>query len=80
MRHKHVTVGNFMSRTEFNAVGYNRGLSHARINGVGNALMAEGLPRKMVVRPRFGESRPRLPTAAGIGKQGSRRVEISFER
>ncbi len=80
MRHKHVTVGGFMARTEFIAVGDIRGLSRARVNAIGNTLMAEGLSRKMVVRHRFCESLPRVPTTVGNGKQGSRRVEITFER
>jgi len=59
---------------------YNTGLSRARVIAVGNALMVEGIPRKMVTKSSAGETSPQVATDDGVRERMNRRVEVVFER
>jgi outer membrane protein OmpA-like peptidoglycan-associated protein len=59
---------------------YNKGLSRARVIAVGNALMAAGISRKMVIKDHYGESKLRIATSDDTESRDNRRVEIRFDR
>lgn len=59
---------------------YNVGLSRARVVAVGNALMVEGISRKMVTKSSAGETSPQVTTEDGMRERMNRRVEVVFER
>ena len=61
-------------------VDYNRGLSRARVNAVGNAIMEAGVARNMVSKNSYGENQPRIQTEDGVKERNNRRVEIEFVR
>jgi len=61
-------------------VDYNRGLSRARVNAAGNAIMEAGVARNMVSKNAYGEGQPRIQTEDGVKERNNRRVEIEFVR
>ncbi|GAC1338201.1 MAG: OmpA family protein [Acetobacteraceae bacterium] len=55
---------------------YNQGLSVRRAQIVANELVRLGVPRQSITVQGFGQSRPLVPTAAGVREPQNRRVEI----
>jgi OOP family OmpA-OmpF porin len=55
---------------------YNQGLSVRRAQNVANELVRLGVPRQAISVQGYGESRPLVPTAAGVREPQNRRVEI----
>lgn len=62
------------------ANAYNKRLSQARVDAVGNALVNAGLSRQMVLRSSLGEDFSVVPTADGKREPKNRRVDIKFSR
>ncbi len=55
---------------------YNLGLSRRRADTVAAELVRDGVPRASISVMAFGDSRPLVPTAAGVREPQNRRVEI----
>lgn len=55
---------------------YNQGLSLKRANNVANELVRLGVPRNVISITAFGDTKPLVPTAAGVREPQNRRVEI----
>jgi outer membrane protein OmpA-like peptidoglycan-associated protein len=55
---------------------YNQGLSVRRAQNVAAELVRLGVPREAITTQGFGQSRPLVPTAAGVREPQNRRVEI----
>jgi OOP family OmpA-OmpF porin len=55
---------------------YNQGLSMRRANAVAGELVRLGVPRTAIDIKAFGDTRPLVPTAAGVREPQNRRVEI----
>ena len=55
---------------------YNRGLSERRANAVTAELVRHGVPRDSISVHGYGDTRPLVPTAAGVREPQNRRVEI----
>jgi outer membrane protein OmpA-like peptidoglycan-associated protein len=56
--------------------GYNQGLSLKRANNVAAELVRLGVPRSAISITAFGDTKPLVPTAAGVREPQNRRVEI----
>ena len=55
---------------------YNQGLSLRRANNVAAELVRLGVPRTAISISAFGDTKPLVPTAAGVREPQNRRVEI----
>lgn len=55
---------------------YNQGLSLRRANNVAAELVRLGVPRSAISISAFGDTKPLVPTAAGVREPQNRRVEI----
>jgi OOP family OmpA-OmpF porin len=55
---------------------YNQGLSLKRANNVAAELVRLGVPRTAISISAFGDTKPLVPTAAGVREPQNRRVEI----
>ena len=55
---------------------YNQGLSNRRAQAVAGELVRLGVPRTAIDIKAFGDTRPLVPTAAGVREPQNRRVEI----
>ena len=55
---------------------YNMGLSRRRAETVAAELVRDGIPRQAIDIQAFGDTRPLVPTAAGVREPQNRRVEI----
>jgi outer membrane protein OmpA-like peptidoglycan-associated protein len=55
---------------------YNKALSLKRAQAVGAELVAKGVPAKEIVITAYGDTKPLVPTAAGVREPQNRRVEI----
>ena len=55
---------------------YNQGLSRRRADSVAAELVRDGVPRAAISVMAFGDTRPLVPTAAGVREPQNRRVEI----
>ncbi len=55
---------------------YNRGLSLRRARAVASELVRLGVPQSEIAVQGFGDTRPLVPTAAGVREPQNRRVEI----
>ncbi|KAA5608707.1 OmpA family protein, partial [Rhodovastum atsumiense] len=55
---------------------YNLGLSRKRAENVAAELVRNGVPRNAIAIQAYGDSRPLVPTAAGVREPQNRRVEI----
>ncbi len=55
---------------------YNQGLSLKRANNVAAELVRLGVPRNAISITAFGDTKPLVPTAAGVREPQNRRVEI----
>jgi len=55
---------------------YNQGLSLKRANNVAAELVRLGVPRNAISISAFGDTKPLVPTAAGVREPQNRRVEI----
>jgi outer membrane protein OmpA-like peptidoglycan-associated protein len=55
---------------------YNQGLSMRRAQAVAGELVRLGVPRTAIDIKAFGDTRPLVPTAAGVREPQNRRVEI----
>ncbi len=58
---------------------YNQGLSVRRAQNVASELVRLGVPRQAISVQGFGETRPLVPTAAGVREPQNRRVEIVLQ-
>jgi outer membrane protein OmpA-like peptidoglycan-associated protein len=58
---------------------YNQGLSVRRAQNVAAELVRHGVPRQAISVQGFGDTRPLVPTAAGVREPQNRRVEIIFQ-
>ena len=56
--------------------GYNQALSLRRANNVAAELVRLGVPRSAISISAFGDTKPLVPTAAGVREPQNRRVEI----
>ena len=55
---------------------YNQTLSLARANNVAAELVRQGVPKTAISISAFGDTKPLVPTAAGVREPQNRRVEI----
>ena len=55
---------------------YNQGLSIRRAQAVAAELVSNGVPKSAIAIQGFGETRPLVPTGAGVREPQNRRVEI----
>ncbi len=55
---------------------YNMGLSRRRAETVAAELVRDGIPRQVIDIQAFGDTKPLVPTAAGVREPQNRRVEI----
>ena len=74
---KHVTVSGHTDRAGADA--YNMRLSGDRAGGVARALIAAGVPKKLIKRTQHGETQPAVPTDDGVKEPKNRRVEIAIK-
>jgi outer membrane protein OmpA-like peptidoglycan-associated protein len=58
---------------------YNQGLSLRRAETVAAELVRDGVPRAAISIQAFGDTRPLVPTAAGVREPQNRRVEIVLQ-
>ena len=58
---------------------YNQGLSLRRAETVAAELVRDGVPRNAISIQAFGDTRPLVPTAAGVREPQNRRVEIVLQ-
>jgi outer membrane protein OmpA-like peptidoglycan-associated protein len=58
---------------------YNQGLSLRRAETVAAELVRDGVPRGAISIQAFGDTRPLVPTAAGVREPQNRRVEIVLQ-
>ncbi len=58
---------------------YNQGLSLRRAESVAAELVRDGVPRGAIAIQAFGDTRPLVPTAAGVREPQNRRVEIVLQ-
>ncbi len=58
---------------------YNQGLSVRRAQNVASELVRLGVPRQAISVQGFGDTRPLVPTAAGVREPQNRRVEIVLQ-
>jgi outer membrane protein OmpA-like peptidoglycan-associated protein len=57
---------------------YNMALSRRRAEAVAGELVSHGVPRQEITIQALGDTRPLVPTAAGVREPQNRRVEIVF--
>lgn len=58
------------------SAGYNQKLSLRRANAVSAELVRDGVPQNAIDVQAFGDTKPLVPTAAGVREPQNRRVEI----
>ena len=69
-----VEVNGYTDRS--GTAAYNQALGLRRAQSVGAELVRDGVPMSAIDITSFGESRPLVPTAAGVREPQNRRVEI----